>query len=246
MKKFILILLIGLSSFDITAHATTKVYLIHGYGGLGIELSLIKKVIEKEGYITEIYTYPSLVKDVDSVGNDLFHKIQTEKIDTVSFVTHSLGALIVRSMYEHLDSLTAFPFIHRIVMIAPPNNGSPVADFLAQFSFVKYIVGPNINNLTTNPQTGAGKYPIPSCEVGLIAGSFGGKRGYNIFIKGDNDGLLTPENTKMGIEKDVVFVKSGHTELLFNKLVLRYVVRFLKVGRFDVPAFLDVSKTSNR
>ena len=137
-------------------------------------------------------------------------------------------------MYEHLDSLTAFPFIHRIVMIAPPNNGSPVADFFAQFSFVKYIIGPNINNLTTNPLTGAGKYPIPSCEVGLVAGSFGENKGYNIFVKGDNDGVLLPEKTKMGIEKDVAFIKSGHVELLFNKTVKKYVVRFLKEGRFGV------------
>ena len=232
MKKqiiaFIILVLLGF----LYANASTKVYLIHGYGGLGIELKEIQKAIEKKGYVSEIYSYPSLVKDVDSVGNTLFYKIQKENFDTVSFVTHSLGALVVRSMYEHLDSLTSFPFIHRIVMIAPPNNGSPVADFFAQFSFVKHIIGPNINNITTNPLTGAGKYPIPTCEVGLIAGSFGGKRGYNIFVKGDNDGVLIPEQTKMGIEKDVVFVKSGHIELLFNKTVKKYVISFLTNGTF--------------
>lgn len=231
MKKNIAILIVALV-VNMFAHATSKVYLIHGYGGLGIELSKIQKGIEKKGFDSEIYSYPSLVKDVDSVANTLFYKIQKENYDTVSFVTHSLGALVVRSIYEHLDSLTAFPFIHRIVMIAPPNNGSPVADFFAQFSFVKYIIGPNINNITTNPLTGAGKYPIPTCEVGLIAGSFGGKRGYNVFVKGDNDGVLLPEQTKMGIEKDVVFVKSGHIELLFNKKVKEYVISFLIHGKF--------------
>lgn len=216
-----------------TANATYKVYLIHGYGGLGIELKKIQKTIEKEGYVSEIYSYPSLVKDVDSVGNNVFNKIKKENFDTISFVTHSLGALVVRSIYEHLDSITTFPFIHRIVMIAPPNNGSPVADYFAQFSFVKYIIGPNINNITTNPITGAGKYPIPTCEIGLIAGSYGKKKGFNIFIKGDNDGVLIPEQTKLGVEKDVVFVKSWHVGLLFNKKVLKYVTCFLKNGKFE-------------
>lgn len=225
---FLMFMLFG----SMLANATTKVYLIHGYGGLGIELKEIQKAIEKEGFVSEIYTYPSLVKDVDSVGNTLFYKIQKENYDTVSFVTHSLGALVVRSMYEHLDSLTSFPFIHRIVMIAPPNNGSPVADFFAQFSFVKHIIGPNINNITTNPLTGAGKYPIPTCEVGLIAGSYGRKRGFNIFVKGDNDGVLIPEKTKMGIEKDVAFVKSWHVGLLYNKTVKKYVISFLINGIF--------------
>lgn len=217
---------------NILVHASSKVYLIHGYGGLGIELKEIQKALEKEAVVSEIYSYPSLVKEVDSVGNTLFEKVRNENYDTVSFVTHSLGALIVRSIYEHLDSLTVFPYIHRIVMIAPPNNGSPVADFFAQFSFVKYIIGPNINNITTNPLTGASKYPIPTCEVGLIAGSFGGKRGFNIFVKGDNDGVLLPEKTKMGVEKDVAFVKSWHVGLLYNKTVIKYVAAFLRYGVF--------------
>ncbi|MFT3753896.1 MAG: hypothetical protein QM800_13805 [Paludibacter sp.] len=131
------------------------------------------------------------------------------------------------------DSLTAFPFIYRIIMIAPPNNGSPVADFFAQFSFLKFIVGPNVNNLTTNPVTGASRYPIPTCEVGLIAGSFGNERGFNIFVKGDNDGVLIPEKTKLGIEKDIVFVKSWHIGLLFNKKVIKHVISFLEEGKFS-------------
>lgn len=215
-----------------TSYATTKIYLIHGYGGIGIEMKEIQKSIDKKGFNSEIFSYPSLTEDVDSVGISLFKKIQSENYDTVSFVTHSMGALVVRSLYEHIDSLTTFPFIHRIVMIAPPNNGSPVADFFAQFSFVKHIIGPNINNLTTNPNSGAGKYPIPKCEVGLIAGSFTKERGYNIFVKGDNDGVLIPEQTKIGIEKDVAFIKSSHVGLLYNKTVIKYVNSFLIAGKF--------------
>ena len=232
MKKQNVAIILMVVTSIICTNASTKVYLIHGFGGLGIELKELQKAISKEGYNNEIYSYPSLVLDVDSVGNTLFDKIQRENFDTISFVTHSMGALVVRSIYEHLDSLTSFPFIHRIVMIAPPNNGSPVADFVAQFSFVKHIIGPNINNITTNPLTGAGKYPIPTCEVGLIAGSYGKKKGFNIFVKGDNDGVLLPEQTKMGIEKDIAFIKSWHVGLLYNKTVKKYVISFLKQGVF--------------
>ena len=231
MKKTIIITITVLIS-QFTSYATTKIYLIHGYGGIGIEMKEIQKRIDKKGFNSEIYSYPSLTKDVDSVGISLFKKIQSENYDTVSFVTHSMGALVVRSLYEHIDSLSKFPFIHRIVMIAPPNNGSPVADFFAQFSFVKHIIGPNINNITTNPNSGAGKYPIPTCEVGLIAGSFAKERGFNVFVKGDNDGVLRPEQTKMGIEKDVAFIKSWHVGLLYNKTVIKYVNSFLSEGKF--------------
>ncbi len=230
MKFFCVIIILFCSLFS---NATHKVYLLHGFGGLGLEMEKIRTAIDKEGYENEIYVYLSLVKDVDSVGHDIFKKIQRENFDTVSFVTHSMGALVVRAMYENLDSLRSFPFIHRIIMIAPPNNGSPVADHVAQFKFLKFIIGPNINNLTTNKITGAGKYPIPTCEVGLIAGSFGREIGFNIFVKGDNDGVLIPEQTKMGIEKDIVFVKSSHVALLFNKKVIKQVTQFLKNGKFS-------------
>ncbi|MFT3753897.1 MAG: hypothetical protein QM800_13810 [Paludibacter sp.] len=65
-------------------------------------MNSIYKAIQKEKYNCKIYTYPSLVKDVDSVGFEVFNKIQKENYDTVSFITHSMGALVVRSMYEHL------------------------------------------------------------------------------------------------------------------------------------------------
>ncbi|MEA4936770.1 MAG: hypothetical protein VB102_09020 [Paludibacter sp.] len=232
IRIFFILLIVILFSAP-AVNASLKVYLIHGYAGPGFEMENIQKAIEKEGYLTENYIYQSMVKDVEVVGKEVFEKVQKENYDTVCFVTHSMGALVVRAMYEQMDSLTAFPFIHRIVMIAPPNNGSPVADFFAQFNFLKFIVGPNVNNLTTNPVTGAGKYPVPTCEVGLIAGHYGAQHGYNIFVKGDNDGVLIPEMTKLGIEKDVVFVKSSHVGLLFDKKVVKHVLLFLRKGKFS-------------
>lgn len=232
MKYKLIIAFSVLIMISISLRASHKVYLIHGYAGLGIELEKINKTIKKGGFISEIYRYPSLVEDVDRVGIELLSKIQRENFDSVSFVTHSLGALVVRAMYQHLDSTVQFPFIHRIVMIAPPNNGSPVADFWAQFGFVKYIVGPNVNNLTTDPVTGAQKYPKPLCEVGIIAGSTGRKVGYNVFIIGDNDGLVPVESAKLGTEQDMTLVNSSHVSLVLNNKVLNNVLYFLKFGEF--------------
>jgi len=69
-KKTILILILILFS-GIQVHASFKVYLIHGYAGPGFEMKNIQMAVEKEGYTTEIYTYPSLVKDVEVVGKEV-------------------------------------------------------------------------------------------------------------------------------------------------------------------------------
>jgi hypothetical protein len=228
---FVLILI----SFN--SNATHKVYLVHGYAGLGIELEKLQNTIENQGYTCEIFKYPSLSQDIEITAKHLFYKIKQENYDSVSFVTHSLGALVVRSLYQYVDSETHYPFIYRFVMIASPNQGSPIADFWAQFGFVKYIVGPNVDNLTTDPDTGAAKFPIPTCEVGLIAGITGKKTGFNIFIIGDNDGIVPAKNTKIGIEKDVAYVNASHVALVLNNKVIKLVIDFLENGYFSKNKF---------
>lgn len=229
-KKFYLLSICLFLS--VLSHSSHKVYLVHGYCGLGVELEKIHRALEKEGFVSEIVVYPSLSEDVDSVGRHLHRKIQQENFDSVSFVTHSMGALVVRSVYHYLESEDQFPFIHRIVMIAPPNNGSPVADFFAQFNFLKFIVGPNVRNLTTDSKLGAQKYAVPSCEVGLILGIKGNEVGYNAFIKGDDDGLVPADSSELGIETDVAYIKDSHVGLVLNKKVIRITIAFLKKGKF--------------
>lgn len=231
LKKFILSLFTFIL-ITFATYATHKVYLVHGYAGLGIELEKLQNSLDNQGYTTEIFKYPSLSEDIEITAKHLFYKIKQENFDSVSFVTHSLGALVVRSLYQYIDNNTHYPFIYRFVMIASPNQGSPIADFWAQFGFVKYIVGPNVDNLTTDPDTGAAKFPIPTCEVGLIAGITGKKTGFNIFIIGDNDGIVPAKNTKIGIEKDVAYVQASHVALVLNNKVINLVHDFLKNGYF--------------
>jgi hypothetical protein len=87
--------------------------------------------------------------------------------------------------------------------------------------------------MKTDSGSYANKLPKPvKSEVGIIIGIRGKKYGYNPFIKGDNDGLLTPDRTKLGTEKDVAIIKVGHTLLTQNKTVRKLVVEFLKSGTF--------------
>jgi len=215
-----------------TARSSNRIYFLHGFGGPGIEMRWILKAVEKEGFDCTLFKYHSLVRDVDSVGLDLIKQIQLDDADTISFVTHSMGALVVRSIYKHLDSLADFPTIKRFVMIGPPNNGTKVADFYFKFRFLRHILGPNLRNLTTDSITGSSRYPIPTCEVGLITGSFVGSKTLNVFLDADNDGMVVCEQAKLGIEKDSIYIKSWHFGLLYDKRVSKYVISFLKWGKF--------------
>lgn len=230
MRLYILIILIF---FSINVEASNKVYLVHGYAGTGKELYKIKKAIKHEGFVYENYRYQSVFKDVDSVSKELFHKIKQEGFDTISFVTYSMGSLIVRSLYSHILNDKSFPFIYRIVMIAPPNKGLPVAEYFKKHKLINRLAGPNMNNLSTDSLTGSSKYPIATSEVGLIMGSINKKKFFKIKLDGENDGFVLENSAKMGNEKDVFCVNASHVGLIFDTRVKTSVINFLKVGKFE-------------
>lgn len=233
MRTYLTTLIIIILQVCANLNASHKVYLIHGYCGIGTEMAYIESELKLANFETRIFKYHSLTKDIKAVANELAISIRGENVDTIYFITHSMGALVVRALYEQIDNYNKLPIIKRMVTIAPPNNGSPVADYLMQFQIVRDLAGPNINYLTTKKfDNNKQNLAFANCEIGLIAGSFGNERGVNIFIKRDNDGVLIPTQTLTGREKDVLFVKQSHVGILFNKEVAIQCIHFLKKGNF--------------
>jgi uncharacterized alpha/beta hydrolase family protein len=211
---------------------SNKVYFVHGFASLGFEMRNLLRASEREGFVCKLFRYRSLTQDIDFAALDLITMIRLDGAEKISFVTHSMGALVVRSVFKSINKLKDFPEIQRIIMIAPPNNGTPVADFYHRFRLFRYILGPNLKNLTTDSVSGASRYPIPNCEVGVVTGSYKGSKIMNIFLKEANDGMIIPEQAKLGNEKDSINIKSWHLGLMYNKKVEKYVVSFLKYGKF--------------
>lgn len=221
----------SLSSFS---SASYKIYLIHGYAGSSLEMKSLYKALCKEGFSCEIFCYRSLIDDVDTVSSHLYERIKQDNIDTISFVTHSMGSLVVRALYNHIEPNIQFPFIHRIVMIAPPNKGTTLADFWSKFGIARLIGGPNVVNLTTDTVKGAPKYPIPDAQIGIIAGYKGTKHGYNLLLKGDNDGIVANEAANLPNEVEISFVKASHWSITQKKKVIQMTLNFLNNGRFNI------------
>jgi len=220
-----------LLQLSLRASATHKVYILHGYAGSLFQMEKIYNGLKHEGYNTENYTYPSFKESIDSIGHDLYVKVKQENYDSVSFVTHSMGALVVRSMYQYLGTTSHFPFIYRFVMLAPPNKGTEMADFFSK-SYFRSFLGPNVILMRTDSNSYTFKLPVPTCEVGLIVGIKGSKPWFNPFMKDDNDGTVTMKEAILGIEKEITTVKSMHILMPLRKKVVILVNRFMKTGSF--------------
>jgi pimeloyl-ACP methyl ester carboxylesterase len=233
MLKLFPIILFSIVFTASLASAAQRVYLIHGFGSSPLAMVKIARAIEKKGLPTTNYRYNSLYRDLDTLGARLRTEIASIPDDTVSFVTHSMGALVVRSMYRFLDSTARFPVIHRIVMIAPPNRGAQIADFFSSNPVIAKVLGPNLVKMRTDSGSYANSLPKPRFgEIGIIVGVRKGKFWFNRSAKDENDGFLTPEKTTLGVEKEIAVVKSSHILITVRQKAVDLTVRFLLTGSF--------------
>jgi len=160
------------------------------------------------------------------------------EVDEVNFVAHSMGNLVVRHyLADRKDLANSVPCdrIGRVVMLAPPNQGSILAQKFRDVSAFQLLSGSGGRQIA-NWESLTGNLTTPSCEFGIIAGGTGQKRGYNPLIKGDNDLVVAVAETKLAGARDFAVVPCWHTTLMDNPLVREYTLRFLQHGYFRSPA----------
>ena len=210
-----------------------KVYIVHGVLGGAYEYFSMRRILKKNGFDSEVFSYKSRKTPILETGKKLYDYIKKENLQQVSFITHSLGGLVLRAMLKHSLEDIDFPEIHRIVMIAPPNQGTIAGNYMYKYAIFRFLIGVNLKDVKNDDDSLAKRLPVKfSADVGIIAGVRGHKRGYNPFIGDDNDGEIKPEETKLGTEKDFITVKSNHITILQNKKTIKLTSQFLKTGAF--------------
>ena len=210
------------------------VVLIHG---LALNATSMKKIatgLKKAGYRTCRVNYPSRDYPVDELAARLLPKIRRCFPDAVAdsvplhFVTHSMGGILVR----RLERLTDAPRIGRVVMIAPPNQGSEVVDKLEGTVMLELWGGPAGHELGTDSASAPNRMGPPAFEFGVIAATRSVEPWLSVLIPGRDDGKVAVEHTKLEGMRDFVEIPSTHTLVLWNDEAVKQVVRFLNEGRF--------------
>lgn len=147
----------------------------------------------------------------------------------VHFVTHSLGGLVVRAYLGAVE----IPNLGRIVMLAPPNQGTEVADRLQAWWPFRVATGPAGQQLGTGPDGAASGLPLIDGEVGIIAGDRSTNPLFHRWIDGASDGKVGVARTRLPGMTDHIVVRAGHTFLPWRPAVVRQVFAFIERGRFD-------------
>ena len=107
------------------------VILLHGLGRSKDSFKKMKEALQENGYAVADVNYPSTRKNIREHAMQMTEILESsDGITTVSFVTHSLGGIIVRSLLSNEGAWKRKIHVHRLVMIAPPNRGSIAAETL--------------------------------------------------------------------------------------------------------------------
>ncbi|HEU4885516.1 MAG TPA: alpha/beta fold hydrolase [Longimicrobium sp.] len=191
------------------------VILVHGMGRSPMSMMVLQRRLEQDGYRVVQFGYRSTRGSVAELGAALGRRAEQRMGDAprVHFIGHSLGTVIIRSMLVQAPPERT----GRVVMLAPPNQGSASADRWAPW--LGWAMPP-IRELRTTPGSTARTLALPAgAEVGIIAGS--------------RDHKVRVAETYLEGARDHVIVGGFHSFLMNRPDVHRLVVRFLREGRFS-------------
>jgi hypothetical protein len=146
---------------------------------------------------------------------------------TVHVVGHSLGNIVIRALFHYFPRQRP----GRIVMLAPPNRGSIVAERLAEAGVGRAVAGRALLDIVAGAPR---HWTPPERDIGVVSGtvSFGlGRLVTRIPLP--NDGVVSVAETAFATSKAQLTLPVTHTGIILSDPVAQAVAHFLRHGRFD-------------
>jgi pimeloyl-ACP methyl ester carboxylesterase len=196
-----------------------RVVLLHGLGRTRFSMHRLERALRRAGFATHSIGYPSRSARVSELGPLVKQRIAAALPpmtdgDTLHLVGHSLGGILIRWLLVY-DRPSR---VGRVVLLAPPNRGSRLADFARPW--LSWYLRP-LPDLTTDPGNIAHTLPTPGgIAIGIIAGS--------------RDRTVTLPETALAGASECALVPAGHSFLMNLPAVQELTVRFLRTGGFGV------------
>lgn len=209
------------------------VVLLHGLARTSDSMTAMADALREHGYPVSNIDYPSREKPIAELatgavqeGVDHCRSMGTKRIH---FVTHSLGGILVRVYLQDRK----IPELGRVVMLAPPNQGSRVVDEFSGVPGYELLNGPAGFQLGTDKNSVPRKLGPADFEVGIIAGDKSVNPILATAFDEPNDGKVAVEDTKLEGMKDFLLVHHSHPFIMQSEEVIAQVLHFLQHGRFQ-------------
>lgn len=206
------------------------VLLLHGLGRQPTSLIVLEKTLEQQGFQVVNHGYASTAAPIGDMAPEVGKGLADCPADQpVHIVTHSLGGILARIWLQDHQPRN----LGRVVMMGPPNQGSPLADILRD------VPGYRLTHGYAGQQLGTGADSLPlslgpvDFPLGVIAGDATLNPLSSSLIKGADDGKVAVPDTAVDGMSDHVILPVTHTFMMNNPTVIRQVLNFLREGQFQ-------------
>lgn len=237
IRKFFSILTCNLLLVSNTAQSSELidngdyVVILHGIARSSKHMQNLANCLQKDGFDVINLDYPSTTHTIEELTEIVNNKISKRATENkpIHFVGYSMGGLMVRALLHKYN----YPNLGKVVQLAPPNQGSEVADFVKNFWPYRKMYGPAGQQLITDQSAVKHLFGEISYELGIIAGNASIDPISSMIIPGANDGKVAVEKTKLSVMKDHIVVRATHTFFPSSRIVQKQTLHFLKHGQFQ-------------
>jgi pimeloyl-ACP methyl ester carboxylesterase len=206
------------------------VVLLHGLYRSERSMQPLEAPCSDAGFRVVNLGYDSRSLSQDAIVTDLDAKLRACCADApkLHFVTHSLGGIVTRAYVAAHRPAN----LGRVVMLAPPNHGSPLGDLVAGSTVLRFLLGSTAAQLGTDLASLPNRLPAADFELGIIAGTGNLNPLRAAFIDGDSDGTVAVSSTRLEGMRDFVTVPASHTFIMRDEQAMLQAIAFLKSGHF--------------
>ena len=218
------------------AERAEAVVVLHGLGRTPRNMQRLADRLSAAGYAVHNLGYPSTRGRSDDWIARLAERIARRCGDAprVHFVTHSLGGIVTRALLAR-DEVRP-ERLGRVVMLAPPNQGSEWVDRIGDWSGFRLVFGDVASELGTAPGSWPNRLPPADFPVGVIAGDAIVNPIGAWLVPGDSDGTVSVARTRLDGMHDFIVVPHSHTFIMDAPRVAEETLHFLAEGRFSEDA----------
>jgi pimeloyl-ACP methyl ester carboxylesterase len=206
------------------------VVLLHGLARGRGSMEKLGAHLRGHDFETWSHTYPSRKHSISYLAAAITELLVEHGTRPLYAVTHSMGGIVVRHLRDpRLDW-------QRIVMLAPPNQGSQLAAGLTQNPVFRWFYGPAATELAD-----ASAWPPPPAPFAVIAGtrsvaltnvtSWTVGRRFPAGVR--NDGTVAVDEAKLPGMAAFAEVDATHTWIMNSPVVQRMVIAYLRTGTLD-------------
>lgn len=236
LRQVLLLCLALLFSSPATAATNECVVLLHGLARTSASMEDLKDSLEAQGYLVANVDYPSRRHTIEELATmavpEGLARCESLSASHIHFVTHSLGGILVR---QYL-SLNGLPALGRVVMLAPPNQGSEVVDTFGDLPGYDLLNGP------AGAQLGTGDASVPlklgpvTFDVGVIAGTRSINMVLSQALPNPDDGKVSVYSTRVKGMCGFLALPVSHPFIMQDDQVIDQVLAYLRAGEFTHSA----------